>query len=247
MKPAMTPQQAELSGEGKSGIALYRQLAGGRSSLLQFLYYEFCMLAFSGLPGISGFGLRRVFYPGLLGRCGSRPAFGRGMLLRRPGQILVGSRVMFDDYSVLDVRGDDASIECGDHVSLGRFSTIAAKGGHIKLAGGVNIGSYCRIATQSKVEIGESVLIGAFTYIGPGNHQIGDADTPLITREMEKKGGVTIGPYAWLGCHITVLDGVTIGEGAIIGAHSLVKDNIPPRVIAAGSPARVLKSLDNAS
>jgi acetyltransferase-like isoleucine patch superfamily enzyme len=243
MKPAMTPQQAELTAGPKSGISLYRELAAGKSSWLHFLYYEFCMFGLSGMAGLPGFGLRALLYPHLFAKCGSRPGFGRGILIRRPRQISIGQRALFDDYAVLDVRGDDASIEFGDHVSIGRFTTVAAKGGQIKLGNGVNIGSYCRVATQTRLEIGESVLTGAYTYIGPGNHQIGDSETPLIARAMETKGGVQIGAYAWLGCRVTVLDGVSIGEGSIIGAHSLVKDDIPAGVIAVGCPAKVIRSI----
>jgi len=243
MKPAMTPQQARLSDSGRSGLAIYRELVVGNSSWARLLHYELLMLGFSGLPGLLGFGARTLLYPALFQRCGKRPAFGKGMVIRRPAQISLGSKVMCDDYSVLDARGDSGIISLGDHVSLGRFSSIVARGGQIFLGNGVNIGSYCRIGSQSKVEIGDSVLFGAYTYVGPGNHMPGDENTPLIAQEMESKGGVKIGAHAWLGTHVTILDGVTIGEGAIVGAHSLVRDNVPAGMIAVGSPARVLRSV----
>jgi acetyltransferase-like isoleucine patch superfamily enzyme len=41
-----------------------------------------------------------------------------------------------------------------------------------------------------------------------------------------------------------VLPGSHIGEGAIIGAQSVVTGAIPPRVFAAGNPAKVVRSLD---
>lgn len=246
MKPSMTPQQATLADSKQSALSLYRNYAVGEGSWLSFLYYEFCMFSFSGLPGLPGFGLRSLFYPRILGACGHRPAFGRGMVIRRPGQIEIGKRCLFDDYSVLDVREDGAGMRFGDYVSVGRFSTVAAKGGEVILGNGVNIGTYCRLATQSRLELGESVLIAAYTYIGPGNHKAGDGHTPLISREMEIKGGVRIGAHVWLGSHVTVADGVTIGEGSIIGAHSFVRDDIPAGVIAAGCPAKVLRTVESA-
>jgi len=243
MKPAMTQQQAEFTDDKKSGAALYRELAAGKASLASFLFYEFYTTLFSGLGGALGFGLRSLLAAQLFGSCGKRPALGKGLVVRRPKQIALGNKVLVDDYATLDARGDSASISLGDHVSIGRFSTITAKDGQISLASGVNVGSYSRLATQTKITIGESVLVAAFCYIGPGNHKLGDGNTPLIANEMDKKGGVTIGAHAWIGSHVTVLDGVSIGEGAIIGAHSLVLDNVPAKAVAAGVPARVIKSL----
>lgn len=238
--PAMTPQQSMMT--GNSGLSMYRELAvGADASLAAFLYYECCQLFLAGLGGLPGFGLRALCYPLMFKNCGKRPAIGRNVLVRNPARIALGKKNLIDDQAVLDARGKDASITLGDFVSIGRFTTLAAKGGHITLGNGVNIGSYCRVATQSKVTIGESVLIAAYAYIGPGNHQQGDDDTPLIAREMEIRGGVTIGAHAWIGARATILDGVTIGERAIVGAHSLVKDDVPADCIAVGSPAKILR------
>jgi acetyltransferase-like isoleucine patch superfamily enzyme len=140
------------------------------------------------------------------------------------------------------VRGDDASITIKDRVSIGRLSTIAAKHGHITLGDGCNIGSYCRIATQSRVDIGESVLIGAYCYVGPGNHTGGGEETPLIEQPMDIKGGVSIGSHAWLGARVTIMDGVRIGAHAVVGAHSFVKDDVPDYAVVVGTPARIVGS-----
>jgi acetyltransferase-like isoleucine patch superfamily enzyme len=48
----------------------------------------------------------------------------------------------------------------------------------------------------------------------------------------------------WIGFGVCVLPGVTIGEGSIIGAHSVVDSDIPRYCVAAGNPARVIKTLD---
>jgi len=241
MKPAMTPQQERLSDGRRGALSLYRELAVGRSGIPFFLWYETVGCLLANLPGLPGLGLRSLVYPTLLRSSGARPAIGRGVVLRNPRKISLGSRVMVDDYAVLDVRGDGGELSLGDHVSIGRFSTVAAKGGGIEIGAGANVGSYCRIATQSRVLIGESVLVAAYCYIGPGNHQSGDAETPLIAREMENRGGVSIGAHAWIGAHTTILDGVTIGAGAIVGAHSLVRDDVPPGAVVAGAPARILR------
>lgn len=240
--PAMTPQQKELTDTKSSGLATYRRLAVGKGSTLYFVVYEAVQLLFANLPGLLGFAIRAFVYPFLFKSCGRRPALGRGVLVRVPQQISLGSGVLIDDGASLDVRGDDASITIKDRVSIGRLSTIAAKHGHITLGDGCNIGSFCRIATQSRVDIGESALLGAYCYVGPGNHTGGGEDTPRIEQPMDIKGGVIIGAHAWLGARVTIMDGVTIGAHAVVGAHSFVRDDVPDYAVAVGTPARVIGS-----
>ena len=45
----------------------------------------------------------------------------------------------------------------------------------------------------------------------------------------------------WIGAGVQVLAGVTIGEGSVIGAGSVVNRDIPPHVLAAGVPCRVIR------
>ena len=201
---------------------MYKELACGKdTSLLYFLKYELLITLCSNISGLLGFGLRTLLYPSLFFRSATfparRPAIGKGVLLRQPNRISVGSKILVDDYVALDVRDEQSSITLGDKVSIGRQTTVAAKGGTVELEQGVNIGSYCRIATQSQVVIGESTLIGAYCYVGPGNHTRDEGSGNFIEGDMQIKGGVTIGKHCWLGARVTVLDGVTIGDGAIIG------------------------------
>ncbi|HET6421454.1 MAG TPA: DapH/DapD/GlmU-related protein [Geobacteraceae bacterium] len=58
---------------------------------------------------------------------------------------------------------------------------------------------------------------------------------------------VVIGDEVWLGANVTVLKGVTISENTIVAAGSLVTRSLPPNVIAAGSPARVLRQISDAA
>jgi acetyltransferase-like isoleucine patch superfamily enzyme len=166
------------------------------------------------------------------------------VLLRNPKKIAFGKKALVDDFVTLDVRGDESGIELGDFVSIGRHSTIAAKGGVIRVGNAVNIGSNCRIASQSGVSIGESTLIAGYGYIGPGNHQR-DGDNPLIASSMDLKGGVQIGSHVWVGTRATILDGVSIGDNAIVGAHSLVREDVPAGGIVAGTPAKIIGEVDS--
>ena len=57
---------------------------------------------------------------------------------------------------------------------------------------------------------------------------------------------VTIGDDVWLGGSSVILPGVTIGDGAVIGAGSVVTRDIPPMVVAAGNPCRVIREITEA-
>ncbi|MGI5958454.1 MAG: maltose acetyltransferase domain-containing protein [Massiliimalia sp.] len=54
---------------------------------------------------------------------------------------------------------------------------------------------------------------------------------------------VHIEDNVWIGANVVILPGVTIGKGSVIGAGSVVTKDIPPNVVAVGSPCRVLRPI----
>jgi len=241
---ALTEQQKKLKSLSLIGAFWnYWNSVAGDTGVVKFLAFELYQIMLTGLGGALGLVSRRIALGQLFNKVGKGLICGRWVTIRLPSKIELGSDVFLDDGVLLDIRlqkNTASRIWLGNSVVVGRNSLIISKDGQITLEDGVNISSNCRIATQSEIRIGESTLVAAFSYIGPGNHQKGDSEVPLIEREMEMKGGVQIGKFVWIGAHCTILDGVTIGDGAIIGAHSLVRDSVPPRTIVAGVPARVI-------
>lgn len=243
--PAMTPQQRRIT---EGGLFTYKSLVvGSDASWFSLCVFELYQIFLISLPGILGLGIRSFFAPIVFGKSGKRPAIGRNVSIRCSKNIILGSGVVIDDGAALEVRGRDGKIQIGDRVVIGKNSIITSKNAELILHSGVNISTNCRVATQSRVEIGESTLIAAYAYIGPGNHQHGDENSPLIEQPMEIKGGVRIGKHCWIGARATILDGVTIGDGAIIGAHSLVKDDVPAGATVAGIPARIIQTSKTSS
>ncbi|MPN02196.1 Maltose O-acetyltransferase [bioreactor metagenome] len=55
---------------------------------------------------------------------------------------------------------------------------------------------------------------------------------------------VVIKQNAWLGSGVTVLPGVTIGKNVIVAANSTVTKDVPSDVIVAGTPAKIIKSIE---
>ena len=59
----------------------------------------------------------------------------------------------------------------------------------------------------------------------------------------DQVGDIVIENDVWLATGVTVLAGVRIGRGSIVAANSVVTRDLPPGVLAAGAPARVVRHL----
>jgi len=114
----------------------------------------------------------------------------------------------------------------------------------------VHISRWSHIAAVNYIEIGSDVLMGSNVLITDHNHgsYSGTAQSdPRISpvgRRLVSSGSVIIGRNVWIGDGAVIMPGCTIGEGAIIGANSVVTTNIPSFMIAAGAPARCIKTFD---
>jgi acetyltransferase-like isoleucine patch superfamily enzyme len=135
---------------------------------------------------------------------------------------------------------ESAAVYC-DELRMGERSYIAA---HAYVTGHVVVGVDSTInpfsAVRGRITIGDGVRIGAHTSLLAFNH--GTAQGKPIFQQPHTSLGITIGDDVWIGSNVTVLDGVTIGPHSIIGAGAVVTKDVPANTIAAGNPARVLRS-----
>lgn len=113
-------------------------------------------------------------------------------------------------------------------------------------------GSRIRVGERTFVNYGlvaldvASITIGDDVQIGPNVELL----TPTHPTEPDPRRAkweaaepIAIGDNAWLGGGVIVLPGVTIGENTVVGAGSIVTKDLPSNVVAAGNPARVVRSL----
>jgi serine acetyltransferase len=87
--------------------------------------------------------------------------------------------------------------------------------------------------------VGDSCMVASNAYITDSDwHDIYNRIAP------GKVAPVKIENNVWIGDSAIVCKGVTIGENSIVGAGAVVVHSIPANSIAAGNPARVVKTLD---
>ena len=234
--------QSAVSDPARSPLAKYQDLVVGSRSLLRLVLHELVVLTTSWVPGALGLVLRKMAYPCLLGASGRNVTFGHGVVLRHPAKVRLGDDVIVDDLVVLDAKGtSNRGIVIGNGVFLGRGTILSCKDGDIVLGDHVNIGFHSEVFSGSRVTVGSYGLFAAYTYLVGGGHAFDQAGVPIIEQERTSRG-IALGENVWLGTGVKVLDGVRVGRDVVVGAGAVVTTDLPDGVIAAGVPARVVRS-----
>jgi maltose O-acetyltransferase len=92
------------------------------------------------------------------------------------------------------------------------------------------------------ITIGSDVLLGSYSQLLAAGHEL----DPQSRRDKWGYGKpIVIEDNVWLGAGSIVGPGVTIGENTVVGAGSVVMKSLPPNVVAAGAPARVIRPLQD--
>lgn len=135
-------------------------------------------------------------------------------------------------------------LELGPQVHLEPGVWITCPGeARIRIGGGTFLNLGVQVAAVERVEIGEHCMFANGCFVTDGNHRFDDPDEPVPWQGFSTKGPTRIGDNVWCGANVVVTSGVTIGERCVIGANSVVTTDLPPFSIAAGAPARVLKTI----
>jgi len=117
--------------------------------------------------------------------------------------------------------GNVKNIRTRDHVSINRE---------------VFFDAFDKITIGSHVGIGFRVVFNTSTHeMGPSKARVGQViGSPIVVED-----GVWIGAGAYIG------PGVTLGRGCVVSAGAVVMRSVEPNVVVAGSPARVIKRLED--
>mgnify|MGYP001943991523 FL=1 len=98
----------------------------------------------------------------------------------------------------------------------------------------------CVILDPAEVHIGSNVLFGPGVHIYTATHPL---EAAARRAGLESAKPVYIGNDVWAGGGAIILPGVRIGDGAVIGAGAVVTKDVPPGVLAAGNPCRVIRPI----
>lgn len=93
------------------------------------------------------------------------------------------------------------------------------------------------------ITIEDDVLLSPGVHMYTNDHEFKDQSVPIFYQDHKPSKPILIKRGAWIGANAIVLAGVTIGENSVVGAGSVVTQDIPPGVVAAGSPARVIRKI----
>ncbi len=158
----------------------------------------------------------------------------------RDNALLVGHGSSLRNVRVRIV-GDGNRIEIGEYV---RFT------GHLLVMGNHNViwvgdrtyvgGAELAAAQSASIRIGEDCLLGDEVDVRSGDFRsIIDATTG---ERLNPPSDVVIGDRVWVGKRAMLMKGSRIGSGSIVGAGSLVTGEVPSDVVAAGVPAKVIRT-----
>ncbi len=120
----------------------------------------------------------------------------------------------------------------GDRVSIGTGSIVEH---HVTMGDGVRL--------HSRVFVPEYSILEDGCWLGPGV-TVTNARYPISRGSKDRLEGVVIEAGAIIGAGAVLLPGVRVGSRALVGAGAVVTQDVPPRTVVVGNPARAIKMID---
>ena len=177
---------------------------------------------------------------------------------------------MYQKYSKkVTIIGDGVEFFRTSHISLikGASATNIKLGKNVRIYGHlsacadgtIEIGEYSQIGPGSQIRCVNKIIIGDLFVMSTNcvitdnnNHPVNPIDRRIMTLtpsgSFERSwinsdnAPIIIGRNVWVGENARICKGVTIGDGAVIAANAVVTKDVPANSVAAGNPARIVKT-----
>jgi acetyltransferase-like isoleucine patch superfamily enzyme len=139
----------------------------------------------------------------------------------------------------------EGRLELGAQTLLEPGVWITAPGNaRIKIGADCYLNLGVMVASVALVEIGDHCMFANGCFVSDADHRFDDPIRPVPWQGFTTKGPTRVGDNVWCGANVVITGGVTIGERCVIGANSVVTRELPPFSVAAGAPARVLRTIE---
>src|SRR6478672_3202744 len=199
--------------KGRTAIPIYSRAQGWRRLVKPFV-----------VRAVSGFWVRWYRL-----RLGDRVSFGRNfqtngrLVIQGPGRVVFGDDINAWAHAEKNVL---ITFTPGSLITVGSGTRL----------NGAGIQAYTRIKIGPRCILGSTVIFDSdFHPLDPAKRH--DRDAPVACAPIE------IGENVWLAGQSAVLKGVTIGQNSVVAYRAVVTGDVPPNVVVAGNPARVVKEL----
>lgn len=166
----------------------------------------------------------------------------KNIILNKGSELRIGTNdfniATTHDYTIINI-SPNGKLYINGRVVLGRGTRISI-GNNAE----IHIGNNTYITGLSKLICHKKIIIGNNCAIS-WNVQIMDTDFHSIIENGVKKINckpIIIGDNVWIGSNVSILKGVNIGSNSVIAANSVVTRDVPAGCLAAGNPAKVVKS-----
>lgn len=170
------------------------------------------------------------------------------------GKYKQGFHSTVDHSKVIITRKSSGIISLGDYVLSSAQLYSLYDQGTIRVGNSSFLGEDTKIWALTEVQVGDRVLISHGVFICDSlTHPI---DAKIRHQQYMAKFGfafptkielagepIIIGDDVWIAANAIVLRGVTIGDRSIVAAGSVVTKDVPPNVIVAGNPSRIVREI----
>jgi acetyltransferase-like isoleucine patch superfamily enzyme len=163
-------------------------------------------------------------------RYGRRVRIGRNfrtngrIVIRGPGRVEIG---------------DD--VNAWSHAETNVLITFTPQS-RIRIGAGTRLNG-AGIQARTCVTVGRRCILGSTLLLDTDHHPLDPARRHDPTAPVAS-APITIGDNVWLGGQSAVLKGVTIGDNSVVAFRAVVASDVPPNVVVAGNPARIVRRFD---